>query len=121
MTDYSKGLLYLIKHKDDINNETCYIGSTVNFNGRQNNHKSRCNNENSEAYNSKKYKYIRENGGWDDFVMLEIEKYPCEYKQELTKREDEVMCQYNVILNERRSSRTKEQYYQDTKETRKEY
>jgi len=120
MTDYSKGLIYLIKHVDDFNNENCYFGSTTNFKARKSLHKSDCNNEKSKAYNTEKYKYIRANGGWINFIMLEIEKYPCNGKRQLTKREDDVMCEYKIRLNTNRACRSQKEYQKEYYENHKE-
>ena len=67
----------MLRHKDDNELENIYIGSTCNFKVRKHSHKSACNNPNNNAYNNKKYQYIRENGGWDDWIMRPIEDYPC--------------------------------------------
>ena len=61
--------------------DLCYVGSTANFNARKREHKSKCNNEN---WLSKLYTTMRENGGWDNFKMIEIGK-----REQLTKREAE--------------------------------
>jgi len=90
MPDYSKGLIYMLRHKDDINEENIYIGSTTNFIQRKKSHKSHCNNPNDDCYNQKKYQYIRANGGWENWVMEWIEDYPCKSKRELGKREGEL-------------------------------
>jgi len=116
MTDYSKGLIYLIKHKDDINNENCYFGSTTNFKARKSLHKHDCNNEKSKSYNTEKYKYIRANGGWINFIMLEIEKFSCKSKNQLTKREDDVMSEYKIRLNTNRACRSQKEYQENQKE-----
>ena len=34
---------------------------------------------------------IKENGGWEMFRMIEVEKYSCADKREAEKRETEVM------------------------------
>ena len=34
---------------------------------------------------------IRDNGGWDNFKMIEVEKYPCKDKRDAERREDEIM------------------------------
>lgn len=47
-----------------------YIGSTKNFYMRRRKHE-----EDSAKSNSKLYKFIRENGGWDSFHMEILEKY----------------------------------------------
>jgi hypothetical protein len=54
----------------------CYIGSSSNIKQRMYLHKSRCNNEQSEFYNLKLYKFIRDNGGWDnfDYEIIEVNK-----------------------------------------------
>jgi len=116
MTDYSKGLIYLIKHVDDFNNENCYFGSTTNFKARKSLHKHDCNNEKSKSYNTEKYKYIRANGGWINFIMLEIEKFSCKSKNQLTKREDDVMSEYKIRLNTNRACRSQKEYQENQKE-----
>jgi len=42
---------------------------------------------------------IRENGGWNMFRMIEIEKYPCNDKREADKRETEIMKELKATLN----------------------
>ena len=74
--DYSKTVIYKIVN-NDLNITDCYIGHTTNFINRKNHHKNDCYNENSKKYNRKIYKIIRNSiNGWDDWIMLEIEKYP---------------------------------------------
>jgi len=96
--DYSNTIIYVIKCKDDNITEE-YIGSTTNFKQRKNNHKSSCNNEKNKDYNAFKYKFIRDNGGWDNWIMLEVEKYPCNDKREAEKREEEIRIERNAKLN----------------------
>ena len=64
--------------------ELCYIGSTADFNKRKSAHKCNCINENYKNYNLKIYNTIRDNGGWDNFKMIEIDK-----KEQITLREAE--------------------------------
>jgi len=70
--DYSKCCIYKIEHVND--DKLIYIGNTTNFKQRKSAHKTCCNNENTNQYNYKVYKTIRENGGWKMFKMIEIEK-----------------------------------------------
>ena len=42
---------------------------------------------------------IRENGGWEMFRMIEIEKYPCNDKRKAEKRECEVMKELKACMN----------------------
>jgi hypothetical protein len=116
-TDYSKTCIYKLVHKDDVNNENVYIGSTTNFRKRKNEHKSRILKEGNEHYFQKKYVYIRENGGWDSWEMIEIEKYPCNDKREAETRERYWIEQYKSELNSSVPTRNLHEWYLDNKET----
>ena len=71
-----------------------YVGSTCNWRSRKNNHKSDCNNPNSKKYNNKKYQMMRDNGGWDNFKMIEIG-----FREQLTLRQAEAIEEdYRVEL-----------------------
>ena len=85
--DNSKTLIYKLVHKDDLENKNIYIGSTTDFRRRKNAHKTTCTNPKSKPYNNKVYQQIRENDGWDTWVMVEIEKFPCTDKREADARE----------------------------------
>ena len=102
---------------DDLTVKYCYVGHTTDFTNRKYNHKSRCNNEKSKKHNYKIYTTIRENGGWDNWTMVLIEKYPCENKQQAEQRERFWYEELNADLNMIRPHMTKE----DRKEARKEY
>jgi hypothetical protein len=84
MSDYLKGVIYKL-HNDDITE--IYIGSTADKKQRKKQHKSDCNNEYSEEYNRKVYKFIRNNGGWDNWKFEVIERFPCENEIQLRIRE----------------------------------
>jgi len=58
-----------------------------------------CNNENYKAYNLKIYQIIRENGGWDNWSMVLVEKFPCKDKYEACKREREVYEELEAKMN----------------------
>ncbi len=106
--DYSKALIYKIVCKD-LNIKDCYVGSTTDFRKRKTNHKADCNNANGKNYNFNVYKFIRENGGWDNWTIVLIENYPCENKLELLKRERELTEQLNGNLNSVRNQGIKKQ------------
>ena len=92
MPDYSKSIIYTIRSKDNI-----YVGSTLNFRSRKNQHKYCINNENSKAYNVKLYKTIRDNDGeWD---MQPHSIFPCNSKMELTIEEERVRRLLNADMN----------------------
>ena len=96
--DYSNAVFYKLSCKDKSITEV-YIGSTTNFTKRKHAHKSASNNSNNKKYTAQKYKFIRENGGWDNWEMIEIENFPCKTSRELTKREEELRCQFEAKLN----------------------
>ena len=108
--DYSKTVIYKLVHKEDINNENIYIGHTTNFVNRRYQHKHSCNNSNDKYYNHRMYNYLRNNGGWDEWVMIEIEKYPCEDIREAEKRERYWIEHHKSILNKKIPGRTREEY-----------
>ena len=117
--DYSKCSIYKIEHIE--NDNLVYVGHTINFSKRKGSHKSICKNENNKNYNLKVYQMIRDNGGWDMFKMIEVEKYPCNDKREAERREDKIMKELKASMNMIRASRTHKQYYEDNKEKIKEY
>jgi hypothetical protein len=116
--DYSRTVIYKIQHIED--DSLLYIGSTTDFTKRKTQHKTVCNNPNSNSYNQKKYDVIRSSGGWDAFTMIEIEKFPCRDSKEARRREDEIMREMKANMNTKRANRNKKEYYHDNKETIKE-
>ena len=67
---------------------------------------------------------IRANGGWEMFVMIEVEKYQCNDRREADKRENEVMKEMKASINKNKSFITneeKKQYYEDNKDKLNEY
>ena len=76
------GFVYEFKSKDKSITGT-YIGSCWDMKKRVIRHKQSCNNKNNKDYNAPVYRYIRENGGWDNFEMIEIDSGECEDKLEL--------------------------------------
>lgn len=80
--NYNNTIIYKIVCKD-LNINYVYVGHTTSFSNRKREHKSRCNNN----YTFLVYNSIRENGGWDNWDMIEIEKYPCNDSNEARCRE----------------------------------
>jgi len=105
--DYSNCCIYKIEHIE--NDNLVYVGHTTNFNKRKAHHKSNCYNEKSRHYTLKVYQMIRENGGFEMFKMIEVEKYPCNDKREAMRREDEVMKEFKANMNAIRSHTTAEE------------
>jgi hypothetical protein len=111
----SKTYYYKI-YKDDF----CYIGSTNNLKNRQNSHKYRCTNENSEGYNLKLYKTIRENGGWECFTFELIKQF-----DNLTKQEAFVIEQIYIEefgnMNMKKSYISREEQLEQNNQRAKQY
>jgi len=114
--DYSKCCIYKIEHVDD--ESLVYVGHTTSFDKRKTKHKNSCYNENGKQYNLKVYQMMRDNGGWDMFKMLEVEKYPCNDKREAERRENEVMKELKASMNMINSFRTQEEISEYHKEYR---
>lgn len=100
-----------------------YIGHTKNFTQRKNTHKNNCSNENNINYNRYVYKFIRENGGWDNWIMIELEKYNCKNKREAESIEHNWILKLGAKLNINKPyAKCKEEpqiYKQDWYETNK--
>jgi hypothetical protein len=104
--DYSKCCIYKIEHLED---ENYYILETLLNLKRENIrtnvvviiHQIR-------LINNKLYQMIRENGGWNNFRMIEVEKYPCADKREAEKIECEVMIELKASMNTKISYLTDE-------------
>lgn len=118
--DYSNTIIYKLCCKD-ISITEIYIGHTTDMRKRKYCHKSDCNNENGRIYNLNVYKYIRENGGWDNWDMIEIERYNAIDGYNATKRERYWVDELKATLNGNIPSRTIKEYEEDRKEDRKEY
>jgi hypothetical protein len=84
--DFSRTIVYQICCKDLLVTYK-YVGHTTDFTKRKSHHKSSCNISTCKGYNLKVYQTIRDNGGWDNWEMIEIEKYPCNDANEATARE----------------------------------
>ena len=112
--DYSKTIIYKIVC-NDLNICDLYVGSTTDFIRRKGQHKSDCNNEKSKKYNRKVYQTIRQNGGWDNFSMVEIEKHPCNDSNEARTRERYYFELLNASLNTIYPNRNNKAYYEQNK------
>ena len=95
-TDYSKMLMYKIVCKDTTITD-CYVGHTTNMKNRKGVHKHDCHSDDTKE--AKVYEVINSNGGWDNWSMLEIEKYPCKDHNEARAREHELYGVLNATLN----------------------
>ena len=97
-----------------------YIGSSKKFKARKSNHKSVCNNENSNRHNLKVYKFIRANGGFQNFdfeILLET------IEDDIKKIEQKYIDELKPTLNcNIACGFDKKEYYKEyDKKYRKEY
>jgi hypothetical protein len=96
--DYSNTLFYKISCKDTSVSEV-YIGHSTNFVQRKSSHKQSCNNPNNNNYSCKLYKFIRDNGGWDNWRMDIIAHHECNDHYDARKKEQELFLLYKATLN----------------------
>jgi hypothetical protein len=121
ITNYNNTIIYKLISKDATISQ-CYIGQTTNFNKRKNEHKYNCNNVNSKKYNYKIYKFIRDNGGWEKWEMIELEKCCFDNKQEAYARERYYYNLMNVeLLNVQIPCQTALEYRMKNKDNKREY
>jgi len=99
MPEYSNACVYKIKHNADFNDDNIYIGSTCNLIRRRCKHKNNCIDENKIEYNRYVYKYIRENGGWENFIVIKIKDFSCNSKEELRIEERRMVDLLKPKLN----------------------
>ena len=113
--DYSNTIIYKIVC-NDLSVTDCYVGNTTQFRQRKSQHKKNCNNSNSKKYNIPLYKFIREHDGWENFSMIEIEKYPCTDGNEARSRERFYFDLLNANLNKYKPLTTEDERKQYDKE-----
>ena len=120
MVNYGKSIIYKLVCNDTRITE-CYVGSSTNYYRRKQQHKLDCNNVNGKEYNHYKYRFIRENGGFNNWSMIIIEEYECNNKRELQQRERYYMELLNAKLNIRKSYITQDEKKEQMKEISKEW
>ena len=113
--NYNNTYFYKIVSKD-LNIKDMYVGHTTDFRRRKSEHKRKWNNPNCNRYNLYIYRFIRANGGWDNFDMILIERTTCDGKLDACKKEREYIETLNSTLNTYIPLRTDSEYYQDNKE-----
>jgi hypothetical protein len=119
MPDYSNGKIYTIRCRTD--DTKIYVGSTiqplaVRFGGHKRDSKR------DKSMNIKLY--IEVNDNWDDWYIELYELFPCNCKEELCKREGEIIRRIGN-LNSKIAGRNKKEYRIEKadkiKEQKKEY
>ena len=117
--DYGKTEIYKIIHVDpDI--DLCYVGHTTNFVQRRKNHKYNCELY-SKNHGNNVYEVIRNDGGWKNFKMVFVEKWPCETQREALAREQYWIEILKPNMNTHMAQRSHQQWCKDNKEHLVEY
>jgi hypothetical protein len=120
LVKYGNSIIYKIYCKDE-NITDCYVGSTIDFDRRKRNHKHKCNNNKSKEYNFPVYRFIRDNGGFDNWKFEVLENYPCGNKESLLFKECFWIEKLNTTLNSHFPRRSKKEWYEDNKNELLEY
>jgi hypothetical protein len=107
--NWANTIIYVIRSLADPT--LIYVGSTTDFIKRKSKHKQDC-----KSSQIKLYVMIRENGGWDSFVMTEHSLFPCENKRQAEKEEERVRLELQANLNTYRAYITPEQTKEEKKE-----
>jgi len=105
-------VIYKISCKDE-NITDCYIGSTINKSVRKATHKYSCNNENDKCYNFKVYKFIRDNGGFDNWKFIILQELETTDKNVMLKKERYYYDLNNATLNTQKPNRTYIEYHKE--------
>ena len=112
-------IIYKIFCKDE-NIKECYIGSTNNLTKRKYSHKSSYNNSN--RHHLKVYKFMRSNGGWENFDFMILEQFETIInKNDLFKIEGQYIKNNNATLNSIIAGRTDKEWREDNKTILSEY
>lgn len=94
-TDYGNTIIYKISCKDTSITDL-YVGHTTDFVKRKYAHKRACTNMNMS---SKLYKFIRENGGWENWNIQIVNFFNCKDLYEAREKEQEYFIRLNATLN----------------------
>ena len=119
VSNYSNSVIYKLCCNDTAVSAV-YVGSTTNFRGRKYAHKSACSNTSDKGHNLYVYQFIRANGGWDAWSMIQIEAYNATTKRDLETRERYWLETLAATLNRKVPTRTQQEYREENKEKAKE-
>ena len=123
--DYSNTVIYRF-YCIDPNIKDDYIGHSNDFYKRQSKHKSCCNNNKNSSkkeFHRKVYKFIRENGGFDNWQFEILEYADLKDKDEAEKLEKHYIKIFKPTLNDNDVAVTPEEkaeYYREYLKKRRE-
>ena len=87
----------------------CYVGHTSNFSKRKDLHFISATNTNNNKHHQLVYQTIYNNGGWDSWEMIEIEKYVCNTKEQARIREQNLILEHKANINTLRAYITEDE------------
>ena len=109
-------IMYKIVCKDTQITD-CYVGKTTDFTRRKANHKFSCNTPTNKDYECNLYQYIRANRGWENWDMIQIEKYEAVDMLSSRARErywiETLKAKLNQVIPTRTKQEWNEEYYQN--------
>jgi hypothetical protein len=105
MKNYNKSRIYKIWCEDE-GVDQIYVGSSKNLTNRTRSHKHACSDSSHKSYNLPLYIYIRENGGFENFYVHTLQKFPCKNKKQLQDREQHWIDKLKPTLNCKRANST---------------
>ena len=112
MPDYKQGKIYTIRCKTD--DTLIYVGSTIEpLCRRMSKHKY-------DSLNKPTIFFYQHIDDWDNWYIELFENFPCNSKEELNKREGEIIREIGTV-NKSIAGRTRQEWYEDNKEKYKEY
>jgi hypothetical protein len=96
---YQNAIIYkLCCDNPDI--KEIYINGTCNLARRRHLHKTECTNETNKNYNNYVYRFIRNNGGWNNWSIVMVEQFSdCNSKLELDKRVRHHIVEHKATLH----------------------
>ena len=107
---YANSVIYKIVCLDPAITDL-YVGSTTNLTRRKYEHKSICNNKSCEKYDRYVYRFIRDNGGFDNWQFVVVRRYKnIETKEQLLQKERKYIEQLKATLNIVVPTRTQQEY-----------
>ena len=120
VSDYSQSTVYKICCNDTTLSDI-YVGSTTSFSKQKSSHKSKCNTTTSKGHNVYVYQFIREHGGWENWSMIEVEKYNATSKRNLEARERHWLETLGATLNKNIPYRTVKEWRETEKKRQKQW
>jgi hypothetical protein len=113
--NYANTVIYKIVC-NDLSITECYVGYTTDFVRRKQEHKRHSKNEKGKQYNYIVYQRMNINGGWDNYSMIEIEKYPCNDANEACTKEREWYEKLNCKMNNNNPHRCRKEWREVNKD-----